>query len=82
MNLKEIIARKKWDFDQEYFDSNLGFVSMHDRDADDVKDFLEKAIRESVEEALQEVRPLCAKPRIIEKKGYREYNFDDFLMIL
>ncbi len=61
MNLSTIIEKKKEEFVEKYYvDGHFGgscFSGWEDT-GDEIRDtFLEKAIRESVEEALREVRP-------------------------
>ena len=52
--LSTIIEKKKEEFEKKFADG--GFVSAYQANhAKDMKSFLEKAIRESVEEALREV---------------------------
>lgn len=58
MNLSQIIERKKEEFDKGFSKCIVEFGDVYEITLnDELKDFLEKAIRESVEEALREVRP-------------------------
>lgn len=55
MNLSQIIERKKEEFLDLYWER--GKYSERELGPKSYTDFIEKAIRESVEEALREVRP-------------------------
>lgn len=61
MNLSQIIERKKEEFDATFISPTSMWATNLTGDKwyhkQDVRLFLEKAIRESVEEALREVRP-------------------------
>ena len=70
MNLSQIIERKKEEFDATFISPTSMWATNLTGDKwyhkQDVRLFLEKAIRESVEEALREVAPKEIKSKIKE----------------
>lgn len=76
MNLNEIIERKKEEWEREF---NMGWsVRLSQRAQRFFKQFLDKAIRESVEEAFREVRPYRAFTDLEELHEYSYVNdFDN-----
>lgn len=55
MTTPHIHSEWEKEFDEEFFDTNLSRVSLHDRDPEDVKDFIKNLLTLSKKEANEEV---------------------------